>query len=122
MNRITKGMLGGVALVGALSACGPPSITPPPAFCGQTIDGTAYVVLAADQARCVAPVGVKRIVVDELCGPLMPGTNVADDCWRGNLTKVAGRTLYGPVIVRLGTFNQPGDVAEVLVASDGTAP
>lgn len=124
MNRTTKGVLGAGALVGAaaLMACAPPPDKASGVYCGQTADGSAVVVLASMSANCPAAPGQKRIVVDELCGPIMQGTNVTDDCYRGTLAQVGGRLLYGPVIVRWGSFNQPGDVREVLVASDGTAP
>lgn len=75
-------------------------------------------MLAADVGRCTSPTpGAKRIIVAELCGPLMPGTIVGDDCYRGN---VPGRP--SPDNFRLSTIqNTPGGMVLNFVASDATA-
>jgi hypothetical protein len=82
-------------------ACSPPPavqpVLPDPARCGQTQDGKAIVALGADAGYCgPAAAGKKLLVVDEVCGPLVGGSNAVDDCWRGTKDGVGvGNFRYG---------------------------
>jgi len=108
------------SLAFAASACieqppAPPGL--PPASCGQTADGKAITFLAIDNERCPAQYpGQKRIIIAEECGPSMPGSLVADDCYRGN---VPGRP--SPDNFRYGTIVAAGGQVINFVASDATA-
>jgi len=130
MKRALSILIPGGFALASLMACDPiPAPAPPPppppvvsaAQCGQTINDHVIVTTVADAPRCPAAVGQRRIVVDEPCGPLMPGTIWADDCMRGNMTQRPGRALFGPVIARRGSF-LAGDTAVTFIASDYWAP
>jgi len=105
----------------ALTACVPQSPDPQigqPGYCGQTADGRAIVALHVDLGSCtpVTP-GQLRISVRELCGPIMPGSSVADDCYRGAIPGIPS-----PDVFRLGTLQAaPGSQVIAFVASDATA-
>lgn len=110
-------IIGGLVLasIGATAACQPTPVIGQPGYCGQTQDGKAVVAMHNDTAACTALPGQIRLAVDEMCGPIMPGSFAVDDCWRG---AVAG---IGPGYFRLGTLQQPGNVPDRFVASDYTA-
>jgi len=109
--------LGAVAIITA-AGCVPPGADPRidnPAYCGQTTDGKAVVALLTDANLCTRLPGQKLVLVYDKCGPLMPGTIVEDDCWRGSIPGI------GPDVFRLGTIKANGGTADVLVATDYTA-
>lgn len=110
-------ILGG-ATAALLAACATAPAQPAigqPGYCGQTADGKAVVALHQDATTCAVP-GKKLILTAEFCGPTMQGSNVADDCYRGNAPD-----LPSPDVYRLGTLQAHGGYNMVFVASDGTS-
>lgn len=110
----------GALALAAIAACGPPPGEPQigqPGYCGQTADGSAVVALVQDLTRCQAKLGQKQIGVAELCGPIMPGSLAADDCYRGSIPGIPS-----PDNFRYGTIIAKGGQVINLVASDATAP
>lgn len=106
------------AIIASAAACvAPPPVIGQPGYCGQTADGKALVALAVDMGSCTpqSP-GQLRIVVDEVCGPIMPGSNAVDDCWQGNIPGVRGFGIF-----RYGSITGSGGTAAAFVASDATA-
>ncbi|HVE28376.1 MAG TPA: hypothetical protein VNC22_23375 [Sporichthya sp.] len=117
MRKRTIATGAGALLFTALAACAGPQIGQP-ANCGQTTDGTAIVALGADATSCTRLPGQKLVIVDEKCGPLMPDSIVADDCYRGTTpADASGNRKYGNF--RLGSLDRT--YGATFVASDATA-
>ncbi len=112
-------IIGGTAVTLALAACGPAPAPPAigqPGYCGQTQDGKAVVALHVDLPNCPAGPNQLRISTYNLCGPIMPGSNAVDDCYRGNVPGIPS-----PDVFRLGFIQANGGQVIVFVASDATA-